>query len=113
MSRKRIKSNSGKDIRDIIYTNEDYIFNFEDEDDYEAFLDYATNVISYFGYISIQDILGYYGKEHDFISATDYGWGIEDLDRFTISVTNENNELVVTLPKPKPLPEIIIPCYMG
>lgn len=108
-----MKSKSGKDIRDLVYVNEPHVLTFKSDESFDDFMDFATNIISYFGYFSLDDLLAYYGKSYDFISSTEYGWGIEELDRANIEYAHISygKETIYVLPPPKPINEIYIPTY--
>lgn len=112
---KYIKSNSGKDIRDILYTNNTLSFNFEDDDDYNAFIDFVTREISFFGFFTIEDVLAYFSIPHDFILSREYGWGLDDLDYNATIIESPyiKGELIYTLPIPKHINEIEIPKFLG
>lgn len=110
-----IKSKSGKDIRDLVYSNNQHILTFKNDESYNDFIDFVTSIISYFGFFTLDDILAYYNQPHDFISSKDYGWGVEDLDMqycFTCDNTGRE-EIIYVLPPPKPINEIDIPSYIG
>ncbi|MBQ9014465.1 MAG: hypothetical protein IJ094_13110 [Bacilli bacterium] len=95
-----IKSNSGKDIRDIVYPNNKHIFSFSNWDNYEIFLEFIYDTICWFGYITLEDILAYFSKSHDFISSKDYGWTLEDFENADYNLVEVNNEYIFTLPEP-------------
>lgn len=90
-----------RDIRNYSYTSNKGVLSFDNLEDFDIFIDYIYNLFSFFDHVLICDILGYFGVDHDFEAAYQYGWDINDINNSVKYCSDNMDRIVLRLPQPK------------